>query len=98
VTRNKQTNQGNGLWGLNNIVNANSGVLAISTGRGRYVAEGSEARVLENQIFPSRENACTTVDFQIDFDKPISVPRALGGQRYCKKLWMSSFRRRLVGV
>jgi hypothetical protein len=79
VTRNKKTNQGNGLWGLNNIVNANSGMLAICSGRGRYVAGSDGVRVVENQTYPSHEHACTTVDFQIDFDKPISVPKALGG-------------------
>ncbi len=79
VTRNKATNQGNGLWGLNNIVSSNSGVLAISSGRGLYVASGEQINVANKLQYPSRDHSCTTIDFQIDFDKAISLPQALGG-------------------
>jgi hypothetical protein len=79
VTRNTATNQGNGLWGLNNIVSANSGRMAISSGQGHYLATGSIVNVANKLQFPSHEHSCTTVDFQIDFDKAISLPEALGG-------------------
>jgi len=45
VTRDATMGQGNGMWGLHNIVGANSGRLTITSGSGSYMARGKEIRV-----------------------------------------------------
>jgi anti-anti-sigma regulatory factor len=79
VTRDKLVGQGNGMWGLNNIVRSNSGILGITSGSGFFGINRDEIRKSTNVPFLSPEHNCTTVDFQIDFDKGISISEALGG-------------------
>jgi STAS-like domain of unknown function (DUF4325) len=78
VTRDKQVYQGNGMWGLHNIVRDNSGLLNITSGSGFFGMRGDDVKSWNNVPFLSRTNNCTTVDFQIDFDKPVSIAHALG--------------------
>lgn len=81
VTRDKKVGQGNGMWGLHNIVKANSGLLNVSSGSGFYgLSQSEESKLLNEQMpFLSRDSNSTTVDFQIAFDKGISIPNVLGG-------------------
>jgi len=79
VTRDTSIGQGNGMWGLSNIVRSNSGFLNITSGSGFLGVRTDETKTSTNVPFLSHENNCTTVDFQIDFDKGISIPEALGG-------------------
>jgi len=79
VTRDKAVGQGNGMWGLYNIVRANSGILNITSGSGFFGITGDDTRTSTNVPFLSHVHNCTTVDFQIDFDKGISISEALGG-------------------
>lgn len=83
VTRDKAVGQGNGMWGLHNIVYANSGSLNITSGSGYFGMSGGDPKTSSSVPFLSRENNCTTVDFQIDFKKTISIPDALGGHEPC---------------
>lgn len=79
VTRDKSIGQGNGMWGLNNIVRSNSGLLNITSGSGFVGIRTDETKTSNSVPYLSPENNCTTVDFQIDFDKGISITNALGG-------------------
>jgi anti-anti-sigma regulatory factor len=79
VTRDKNIGQGNGMWGLNNIVRSNSGLLNITSGSGFVGIRTNDTRTSTSVPYLSPENSCTTVDFQIDFDKRISIANALGG-------------------
>lgn len=81
VTRDKNIGQGNGMWGLHNIVRANSGTLGIASGKASFRISSSltTPQTLENLSFLSHDNHCTTVDFQIDFQTPIALARSLGG-------------------
>jgi len=79
VTRDVNAGQGNGMWGLHNIVRKNSGSLRITSGPGFYGLLGDGPKTFPQVPYLSRENNCTTVDFQIDFDKGISILDALGG-------------------
>lgn len=79
VTRDKKVGQGNGMWGLHNIVLANSGTLNITSGPGYLGLHGDVPTTLSQIPYLSRERNCTTVDFQIEFDKGISIAEALGG-------------------
>lgn len=77
VTRNKETNQGNGLFGLVKIIEQNGGKLDIRSGRGRMVLQGDRVRGANDQEFPGPDNHGTTVDFQLKVDKPVSIGSAL---------------------
>ncbi|MBW4580403.1 MAG: STAS-like domain-containing protein [Tildeniella nuda ZEHNDER 1965/U140] len=79
ITRDKNIGQGNGMWGLNNIVRSNSGLLNITSGSGFVGIRVHETKTSTTVPYLSSENNCTTVDFQIDFDKGISIANALGG-------------------
>lgn len=79
VTRDTNIGQGNGMWGLHNIVRANSGFLNVTSGSGSFGLGGDTPRTSTVVPFLSRDNNCTTVDFQIAFDKGISISDALGG-------------------
>lgn len=79
ITRDKSIGQGNGMWGLNNIVRSNSGLLNITSGSGFISIRADETKTSNQVPFLSSSNNCTTVDFQIDFDKGISIAEALGG-------------------
>ena len=79
VTRDKSVGQGNGMWGLHNIVRSNSGILNITSGPGFLGIRGDDTKTSKNVPFLSPEYNCTTVDFQIGYDKGISISEALGG-------------------
>jgi anti-anti-sigma regulatory factor len=79
VTRDQNIGQGNGMWGLNNIVHSNSGLLNITSGSGFVGIRPNDTKKSTGVPYLSPENSCTTVDFQIDFDKGISIANALGG-------------------
>jgi hypothetical protein len=79
VTRDKKIGQGNGMWGLHNIVKANSGRLAITSNGACYKLMENDIKTYRGLPYLSREEGFTTIDFQIDFDKGISITEALGG-------------------
>lgn len=79
VTRDVAIGQGNGMWGLHNIVKSNSGRLVIRSNSASYMLRGDEIKTFKNIPTISKERGTTTVDFQIDFDKGISIADALGG-------------------
>jgi len=78
ITRDKKIGQGNGLWGLHQIVSENTGILNISSGSASYSLTNKESHIFENvQQLP--ENEGCIVDFQLDYNKEISISKALGG-------------------
>lgn len=79
ITRDSSIGQGNGMWGLHNIVKSNSGSLAITSNGASYTLKGNELQTYSRLPVISNQVGCTTVDFQIDFDKKISIADALGG-------------------
>jgi anti-sigma regulatory factor (Ser/Thr protein kinase) len=79
VTRDKAVGQGNGMWGLYNIVRSNFGILNITSGSGFFGVNGDDTKTSTNVPFLNATHNCTTVDFQIDFDKGISISEALDG-------------------
>jgi hypothetical protein len=78
VTRDKRIGQGNGLWGLHQIVSENTGILNIISNSACYNLTNNSAKTFDS--FPQLpfDNGCI-VDFQIDYSKEISISKALGG-------------------
>ena len=79
ITRDKKIGQGNGMWGLHNIVKSNAGTLMITSNGAAYLLKDNSVRTFPNLPYLTRQNGCTTIDFQIDYDKGISITDSLGG-------------------
>lgn len=78
VTRDKKIGQGNGLWGLHQIVSENTGILNIISNSASYNLTDNEFKTFERIPQLPYDNGCI-VDFQIDYSKEISISKALGG-------------------
>lgn len=77
VTRDDKSNQGNGLFGLVKILEQNGGRMNLTSGRGRMLLEGDRFSGANDQEFVGPDNHGTTVDFQLQIDKPVSLGDAL---------------------
>lgn len=80
----KPKNMGNGLYGLMRVVVLNSGSLEIRSGRGflkyksgRLSGDYSQSR----PVLDLNEHRGTTVDWQLDVSKEVSLAEALGMQQ-----------------
>ncbi len=65
--------QGNGLFGLFQIINSNNGQLSISTGKSSYMLKKGETKHYDHNPLISIDNRTTTVDFQLDLSQSIDV-------------------------
>lgn len=80
ATRDASIHQGNGLWGLREIVKANSGSLGLKSGTGVYLLtderETTKSGTQHLQGYPG-----TSVDFQLNLTSDINVTQALDGHQ-----------------
>ena len=81
VTRDKKIGQGNGLWGLHQIIKLNEGSLTIRSGQGYYAYDGKEFSQNSDQLYLDPNHQSTTVDFQLNCNKIVSIEEALNGYR-----------------
>lgn len=79
-TRDHNVGQGNGLWGLNNIVLKNHGKLAISShGCSLMIHNDGTSTKYEDLPLLDKHNATTSVDISFNYSNTISVADALKG-------------------
>lgn len=69
--------QGNGLYGLFQIVKENGGRLAISTGVSTLMFEGENKKHWSTNPIIDNQHKSTTVDFQLDLNKKTDIKNAL---------------------
>lgn len=69
--------QGNGLYGLAQIVKANGGRLAISTGNSTVMYQKGPTKEWCNNPVVSNEHRSTTVDFQLELSNKTDLKEAL---------------------
>jgi len=69
--------QGNGLYGLFQIVNDNNGRLTISSGHSAIMLRNGYLKKFSNNVTVSDKNCGTIVDFQLDLSKKIDIKKAL---------------------
>ncbi|GAA3629701.1 STAS-like domain-containing protein [Flavivirga jejuensis] len=79
VTRDKSVGQGNGMWGLYNIVNLNSGHMSVISGKGGLSLNRGVMKTYEQIRMLSLKQQATTVNFHLNLNKDISIKDALGG-------------------
>ena len=78
VTRDPNIGQGNGLWGLREIVKTNKGILNIQSGSsGIQFKDGDNGTRRERDYFREPLNNTTVVDFQFDFSTPVEIDKIL---------------------
>lgn len=69
--------QGNGLYGLYQIINENGGNLSITSGKSSIMIKNGTMKKYEDVASVSNEHAGTTVDFQLDLSQKINIEEAL---------------------
>jgi hypothetical protein len=81
VTRDKKIGQGNGMWGLFNIINLNDGALQIISGKGglNYANKIKTTKSYQDIITLSPKQQSTSISFDIKLNKSLSMKEALGG-------------------
>lgn len=81
VTRDQKVGQGNGMWGLYNIINLNDGNLQIISGKGglNYVNRNKRTESYQNIIMLNHDKQSTAVNFDIRLSNSVSMKEALGG-------------------
>ena len=91
VTRDCEIGQGNGLWGLSEILKENNGSLTIKTGGGQYSVSGNEAPRINNikadQFYGSNRYLTTMIDFQLNNKKNICLDKIFN-DRMPVQLWL----------
>jgi hypothetical protein len=78
ITRDKRIGQGNGLWGLHQIVSENVGKLSITSESACYSLTNNQFSLFEQLPQLPIDPGCV-VDFQMDYAREISISKALGG-------------------
>ncbi|MFN0034089.1 MAG: STAS-like domain-containing protein [Saprospiraceae bacterium] len=81
VTRDKKVGQGNGMWGLSEIVKNNSGRITIISGSGLYMRSNGDVTVNNKLTSLSPSHGACLVDFQLNYSKEISLAEALKGHK-----------------
>ena len=71
------TGQGNGLFGLYQIVAENQGQLTISSGKSAIMLKKGELKKYDKGSFIAEGHECTLVDFRLDLSKKIDIKSAL---------------------
>ena len=83
-TRDKTIGQGNGLWGLNNIIKSNKGKLEITSHGGSLILQTDGAiNKFEKLPVLNSKRATTTVNISFNYINEISISEALGGYLPC---------------
>jgi hypothetical protein len=78
ITRDRNVGQGNGMYGLHQIVKQNQGSLTIISNSAFYqLNDHGEIKELFNIPTISEDNGGTLVDFQLDYKKKVSISEAL---------------------
>lgn len=77
VTRNKEIGQGNGLYGLHQIVSQNNGILTITSAGSSCNFSGDDTKTYSRLPFLSKEHGAACIDFQLDYNNPVSISDAL---------------------
>lgn len=92
-TRDKSHNQGNGLWGMNQLILNNKGILNIISS-GAIVGYNSNAEMYKKEMpgikVCDSELPGTLVDFQFQCNNEVSISKVFGGDYLYSNLYVES--------
>ena len=90
ITRDENVGQGNGMWGLSEIIKENQGIIKISSCGASYSNIGNQTEtVSEGNMHLGQLHGTTCIDFQLDYRIPIDISKALGGHEPAD-LWLEN--------
>lgn len=90
VTRDSKVGQGNGLWGLSEIIRNSNGYMSISSQGATYTYAHGTIREIHNGDFNlGRNNGTTLINCQLNYDKDIDITKALHGYTP-QDLWLEN--------
>ncbi len=75
----KSIGQGNGMWGLYNIINENSGHLTIISGTGGIAFQNNKTKVFKDILILNFKQQATTINFHINLNKETLLTNAIKG-------------------
>lgn len=91
VTRDENIGQGNGLWGLSQIIKEAHGSIEISSGGAVYKNQNGYIHTIENGHFNlGKLHGTALIDFQLNYSNEINVAKALNGYEPVD-LWLEEF-------
>ena len=94
VTRDENIGQGNGMWGLTQIIAENRGQISVSSAGALYRRiDDKISTVREGNVHLGRGNGTAMVDFQLNYSTSIDIPSALGGYKPVD-LWLENLENR----
>lgn len=80
VTRDRTVGQGNGLWGLHQIVHNNSGTLNVSSAGASIETSPEGEGIRASYVWLNRNRGGTVIDFRLDYSQTVSISSILKGQ------------------
>ena len=88
VSGDREIGQGNGMWGLKQIVKNNRGYLSVMTGHAikMFDFENNNVTIYDNLAILDEDDYCTRIDFSLNFDNAISVKEALGNYEIYERI------------
>ncbi len=93
-TRDKANNQGNGLWGMSQLILSNKGLLNIISSEA-IVGYNNQAELYKNEFqgtwIDKRSLLGTLVDFQFQCNNEVSIVEVFGGGYTYANLYIESF-------
>lgn len=88
ITRDSKVGQGNGLWGLSEIIRSSNGYMSISSQGATYIYDHGVIREIYNGDFNlGRKNGTTLINCQLNYNKDIDITKALHGHTP-QDLWL----------
>src|SRR5699024_9213208 len=79
VTRDERIGQGNGLWGLSELISYSRGSLEISSNGAVFFRDNNNKikTITSGHLNLGKENGTTLIDFQLNYSHEINVAEAL---------------------
>lgn len=91
ITRDEKIGQGNGLWGLSQLISDAHGIIRVCSAGASYERDqnGNVSTQKEGDFYLSKDNGTTLIDFQLDYSQEIDVAKALNGHELVD-LWLEN--------
>ena len=92
ITRDENIGQGNGLWGLSQLISDAHGIIKVSSCGARYERDqnGNISTRKQDDFNLGKENGTTLIDFQLDYSREVDVAKALNGHQLVD-FWLENF-------
>ena len=89
VTRDENIGQGNGLWGLSQLISEGNGIIRIASSGAVYLKNKLDVSTITTGYFNlGKKQGTTLVDFQLNCNNRINITKALNGYEGPLDFWV----------